>query len=46
MRIVFIGGGIELSTRALEIVIDIPIQLVGVCTLKESKFNDGHLKLR
>ena len=45
MRVVFIGA-VEFSARALEVLIDMPIQLVGVCTLKESTFNTDHVDLR
>ena len=44
MRVLFIGA-VEFSARALEVLIDMPIQLVGVCTLKESKFNADHVDL-
>lgn len=45
MRVVFIGA-VKFSARALEELIDMPIQLVGVCTLKESTFNTDHVDLR
>ena len=45
MRVVFIGV-VEFSARALEELIEMPIQLVGVCTLKESNFNTDHVNLR
>ena len=45
MRVVFIGA-VEFSAKALEVLIDMPIQLVGVCTLKESKYNADHVDLR
>ena len=45
MRVVFIGV-VEFSARALEVLIDMSIQLVGVCTLKESTFNTDHVDLR
>ncbi len=45
MRVVFIGA-VKFSARALEVLIDMPIQLVGVCTLKESTFNTDHVDLR
>ena len=44
MKVVFIGE-VEFSARALEVLIDMPIQLVGVCTLKESTFNTDHVDL-
>ena len=45
MRVVFIGA-VKFSARALEVLIDMPIQLVGVCTLKESTFNTDLVDLR
>ena len=44
MRIVFIGA-VEFSRRALECLIEINANIVGVCTLKESKFNADHVDL-
>jgi methionyl-tRNA formyltransferase len=44
MKIVFIGA-VELSRRALEQLIAIQAEIVGVCTLKESSFNADHTDL-
>jgi methionyl-tRNA formyltransferase len=44
MRIVFIGT-VEFSLRALEQLILIGADIVGICTLKESKFNTDHVDL-
>jgi methionyl-tRNA formyltransferase len=45
MRIVFIGS-VEFSFRALERLVGLKAEIVGVCTLKESKFNADHIDLR
>jgi methionyl-tRNA formyltransferase len=44
MRIVFIGT-VEFSLSALERLVSIGADIVGVCTLKESKFNSDHVDL-
>lgn len=44
MRIVFIGA-VEFSLRALERLLAINAEIVGVCTLQESKFNADHIDL-
>lgn len=44
MRIVFIGA-VEFSLRALEKLVTLDAEIVGVCTLKESKFNADHVDL-
>ena len=44
MRIVFIGA-VEFSRRALERLIEIKADMVGVCTLNESRFNADHSDL-
>lgn len=44
MRIVFIGA-VEFSRRALERLLALSGQIVGVCTLHESKFNTDHADL-
>lgn len=44
MRIVFIGA-VEFSLRALELLVDLDAEIVGVCTLEESKFNADHVDL-
>lgn len=44
MRIVFIGA-VEFSLRALERLVSLDAEIVGVCTLKESKFNMDHVDL-
>ena len=44
MRIVFIGT-VEFSQRALECLIAMNAEIVGVCTLQESKFNADHIDL-
>ena len=44
MRIVFIGS-VEFSRRALERLIEMNVDIVGVCTIKESKFNADHVDL-
>ncbi len=44
MRIVFIGA-VEFSLRALERLVSLGADIVGVCTLKESKFNADHIDL-
>ena len=45
MRIVFIGA-VEFSLRALERLVELDAEIVGVCTLQESKFNADHADLR
>lgn len=45
LRIVFIGS-VEFSLRALERLVALKAQVVGVCTLHESKFNSDHVDLR
>jgi methionyl-tRNA formyltransferase len=44
MRIVFIGT-VGFSLSALERLVNIGADIVGVCTLKESKFNSDHVDL-
>ena len=44
MRIVFIGT-VEFSLRALEHLLAMNAEIVGVCTLQESKFNADHVDL-
>ena len=44
MRIVFIGT-VEFSKKALEKLVDINANIVGVCTKKESKFNSDYADL-
>lgn len=44
MRIVFIGA-VEFSLRALERLLALDAEVVGVCTLEESKFNADHADL-
>ena len=44
MRIVFIGA-VEFSLRALERLVELDAEIVGVCTLQESKFNADHVDL-
>ena len=44
MRIVFIGSVI-LSSRILEYLLSSGAQIVGLCTLKESRFNADHVDL-
>ena len=44
MRIVFIGA-VEFSLRALECLVALDAEIVGVCTLQESKFNADHVDL-
>lgn len=44
MRIVFIGT-VEFSQRALERLLAINAEIVGVCTLQESKLNADHIDL-
>jgi methionyl-tRNA formyltransferase len=44
MRIVFIGA-VEFSLRALERLVALDAEIVGVCTLQESKFNTDHVDL-
>jgi methionyl-tRNA formyltransferase len=44
MRIVFIGT-VEFSLRALERLLAMHAQIVGVCTLQDSKFNSDHVDL-
>jgi methionyl-tRNA formyltransferase len=44
MRIVFIGA-VEFSRRVLEQLVAIDAEIVGVCTLKESRFNADHCDL-
>ncbi len=44
MRIVFIGA-VEFSLRALERLVEMNAEIVGVCTLQESKFNADHVDL-
>ena len=45
MRIVFIGS-VEFSLRVLEQLVVLDVEIVGVCTLKESEFNTDHTDLR
>ena len=44
MRIVFVGA-VEFSLRALERLVELDAEIVGVCTLQESKFNADHADL-
>jgi methionyl-tRNA formyltransferase len=44
MRIVFIGS-VEFSRRALERLLAMHAEIVGVCTLQDSKFNADHVDL-
>lgn len=44
MRIIFIGA-VEFSLHALEKLISLNAEIVGVCTLKESNFNADHVDL-
>ena len=44
MRIVFIGS-VEFSLHALERLLSMGADIVGICTLKESKFNADHIDL-
>jgi len=44
LRVVFIGA-VQFSARCLEIILSSNAQVVGVCTLKESKFNADHQDL-
>ena len=44
MRIVFVGA-VEFSLRALECLFALDAEIVGVCTLQESKFNADHVDL-
>ena len=44
MRVVFIGA-VEFSAKCLEVILSSNAQVVGVCTLKESKFNADHQDL-
>ena len=44
MKIVFIGS-VKFSHRCLSALIDMKANVVGVCTLKESKFNADHVDL-
>lgn len=44
MRIVFIGS-VEFSLRTLEHLLKMDADIVGVCTLSESKFNTDHVDL-
>jgi methionyl-tRNA formyltransferase len=44
MRIVYIGA-VEFSLRALEQLLAMKAEVVGVCTLRESKFNADHVDL-
>ncbi|MDB3958572.1 formyltransferase family protein [Opitutales bacterium] len=44
MRVVFIGA-VQFSASCLEVVLSSNAQVVGVCTLKESKFNADHQDL-
>jgi methionyl-tRNA formyltransferase len=44
MRIVFVGS-VEFSLSALEHLVTMGAEIVGVCTLKESKFNSDHIDL-
>lgn len=44
MRIVFIGA-VEFSLRALERLVSLRADIVGICTLKETKFNADHIDL-
>jgi methionyl-tRNA formyltransferase len=44
MRIVFIGA-VEFSLCALEKLLSLDVEIVGVCTLRTSKFNADHIDL-
>ena len=44
MKVVFIGA-VELSRRALERLIELHVEIAGVCTLEESSFNADHCDL-
>lgn len=44
MRVVFIGT-VEFSLRALERLVSLGADIVGICTQKESKFNADHVDL-
>lgn len=44
MRIVFVGT-VEFSRRALECLLTMNAEIVGVCTLQDSKFNADHVDL-
>lgn len=44
MRIVF-AGMVEFSRSALEHLLAIEAEVVGICTLKESRFNADHVDL-
>lgn len=44
MRVVFIGA-VQFSAKCLEEILSSNAQVVGVCTLKESKFNSDHQDL-
>ena len=44
MRIVFIGA-VEFSLHALEQLVALDAEIVGVCTLEQSKFNADHIDL-
>ena len=44
MKIAFIGC-IDFSQRALELLIEMNLEVVGVCTLKKSAFNADHRDL-
>jgi methionyl-tRNA formyltransferase len=44
MRIVFIGA-VEFSRRALDQLVEMHAEIVGVCTLRESNFNSDHSDL-
>jgi methionyl-tRNA formyltransferase len=44
MRVVFIGA-VEFSLHALKCLIDLGVDVAGVCTTKESKFNADHVDL-
>jgi methionyl-tRNA formyltransferase len=44
MRIVFIGA-VEFSQRALECLLSMDADIVGICTLKESQLNADHVDL-
>jgi len=44
LRVVFIGA-VQFSAKCLEVILSSNAQVVGVCTLKESKFNADHQDL-
>lgn len=44
MKVVFIGA-VEFSRRSLEYLLTTDVDIVGVCTLKTSKFNSDHVDL-